>query len=279
MQSGPHRNIWLFAAAVFVSTLPLIAHSQNRPDSVKPATRLTSPNLSLDEIITRMEDARDRNKQTSPFLVIREYQMFHGNETTPASQVKAQINVVSPHDREYRILESKGNDRGEKVVRKILDHESQAEKSNPSPTAVVRDNYEFSDQGRQTFEGVNCYVLGLKPKREEPSLIEGRAWVDPTTFGIRKIEGKMAKSPSWWVKDVNLVVNFGEMEGIWIQTATHAVAEVRVIGKYTVFGRALDVQTAGSVASNVPAQKKAYDRHRNGLPAAFLYETTTISRR
>ena len=262
MSSGPKRSIWLALAAVFVSTLPIIAHSQS-----KPAARAEAERLTVDQVVTRMEEARLRNKQTPPFLLTREYQMFHGDDAKPASQVKAQISVVPP-DREYKIIESEGNDRGEKVVRKILDHEAAAEKAHPSPTAVTRENYDFTDQGRDIFEGVNCYVLGLNPKRAEPSLVQGRAWVDPNTFAVRKIEGKMAKSPSWWVKDVDVVVNFGEIGGLWMQTASHAVADVRVIGRYTVLSRALDVQTANAEAANIVPKKL---EHRHNLPAAFVY--------
>jgi hypothetical protein len=265
--SGPKSSVWLVILALAVSTIPVIAHSQ-----AKPEVHAQARPLSLDEIVTHMEQERLRNKQTPPFLLTRQYQMFHGEEQTPASQVKAQISVVPPSERDYKIIETEGSDRGEKVVRKILDHEAAAEKLNPSPTAIVRGNYDFTDQGRQMFEGVNCYVLGLKPKREEPSLIEGKAWIDPNTFAVRKIEGRMAKSPSWWVKDVDLVVNFGEVGGLWMQTASHAVADVRVIGRYTVQGRVLDVQTATSEAANIPP-KRSERRSRAAIPATLLYGT------
>jgi hypothetical protein len=264
-------------AALFVGTLPVAVHSQTRTDSkarpiarAKTEAQAQNQQLTLDEVLGRMEQERLRNKQTPPFLLTRQYRLFQGDTQTPASEVKAQISVVPPSERDYKIIESQGNDRGEKVVRKILEHEAAAEKLNPSPTAIVRANYEFSDGGREVFEGANCYVLGLKPRREESSLVEGRAWVDPNTFAIRKIEGRLAKSPSWWVKDVALVVNFGEIGGLWMQTTSRAVAEVRVIGKYTVQGRALDVRTATSDAANivpaaipVAAAKKAVDRRVN----------------
>jgi hypothetical protein len=73
------------------------------------------------------------------------------------------------------------------------------------------------------------------------------------------------------VKQVSLVINFGELGGIWTQTASHAVADVRVVGKYTVTGQALDVQTATSLASNISRQKKVFDRRRTSLPAAFVF--------
>jgi hypothetical protein len=271
--SGHKQSIWLLVAALFAVTLPHIAHPQS-----KPGEQAGADSLSVDEIVTRMEAARARNKQTPPFLMTREYKMYHGSDQKPASEVRAQINVVPPHERDYKIIESKGSDRGENVVRKILDHEASAEKVDPPPTALVHDNYDFTLVGRQMYEGVNCYILGLKPKRQEPSLVDGRAWVDPKTFAIRKIEGKMAKSPSWWVKNVNLVVHFGEIGGIWTQTESNAVADVRVVGKYTVAGRALDVQTAEPIASNAHAQKKIVGR-RPDMSATFLYGASDLSRR
>ncbi len=272
MLSGP--KIWFVVAAMLL-LFAVVTMAESRPDGSRATTATanqSSQNLNLEEIVTRMEEARLRTKQTPAFQLTREYQMFHGDEHQPASQVKAEINVIPPRDREYKIIESKGSDRGEKVVRKILEHEAAAEKVNPSPTAIIPANYDFALQGREMFEGVNCYLIALKPKREDPSLINGRAWVDPNTFSIRKLEGKMAKSPSWWVKDVDVVVNFGEIGGIWMQTASHAVADVRVIGKYTVEGKALEVQTANAVASNAHAQRKVrYHNRAADLPADLLY--------
>lgn len=262
MFSGPKRSLWLvLAATVIVSTLPMIAHSQN-----KPGKKVQAQNLTLDQIVARMERERIRTKQTVPFLLTREYKLYHADDTQPTSDVKAEISVATPSQRDYKIVSSEGSDRGEKVVRKILEHEAAAEKVTPSPTGITAENYIFTELGRAMFEGVNCYVLGLKPKRQEPSLIDGRAWVDPNTFAVRKIEGKMSKSPSWWVKDVDLVVNFGEIGGLWMQTESQATADVRIIGRYTVFGRALNVQTGNAVAANLSPAKR-----RSGLPATFVY--------
>jgi hypothetical protein len=231
----------------------------------------------LDQIVSRMEDARIRSKQTEPFLLTREYRLFRGDEPKPQSEVKAEINVVPPHERDYKIVASKGSDRGEKVVRKILDHESQAEKSSVPPTALVKDNYDFGFEGEQSFQGARCYVLSLHPKRKDPSLIEGRAWVDSGTFLVRKVEGAMSKSPSWWVKDVMVTVLFGDISGVWTQTATSAVANVRIVGKYTVSGRATNLQTATASATNKP-QKKMPVRTRSGVPAGILSPSVMVTR-
>lgn len=237
----------------------------------------TTKTPDLKQIVSSMEAARVQSKQTEPFLLTREYRLFHGDEPTPTSEVKAEINVVPPHERDYKIVESKGSDRGEKIVRKILDHEAEAEKSRVPPTALVSDNYNFGFEGEQRFQGVRCYVLSLHPKRQDTSLIEGKAWVDASTFLVRKVEGAMSKSPSWWVKDVTLTVLFGEIGGVWTQTATSAIANVRLAGKYTVTGRATNLQSAAAEASN-RGQKKLPLRERRNVPAAVLYPSVVVAR-
>jgi Outer membrane lipoprotein-sorting protein len=253
---------WLFTA-VLLSGGALRAEQPATPD--------------LKQIVSNMETARVQSKQTEPFLLTREYRLFHGDEVTPTSEVKAEINVVPPHERDYKIVESKGSDRGEKVVRKILDHESEAEKRSVPPTALVSDNYDFGFLGEQSFQGAHCYVLSLHPKRKDPSLIEGKAWVDASTFLVRKVEGAMSKSPSWWVKDVTVTVLFGEISGVWTQTATNAVANVRIMGKYTVSGRSTSLLSATAEASN-RVQKKVLPRARRNAPGVVLYPGVLVTR-
>ncbi len=227
---------------------------------------------SVQELVSRMEAARIQSKDTVPFQLTREYRMYHNDESQSASEVKAEISVVPPHEHDYKIIESKGNDRGEKVVRKILDHEAESDKMNPPPSALVSQNYDFSLIGEDHFQGARCFVLELKPKRKDPGLVNGRAWIDAQTYLVRKVEGEMSKSPSWWVKDVKLTVLFGEIGGIWTQLSSDATANVRLLGRYTVAGRATNVQTSSSMASL--RQKKALVRERRErVPAQVLYST------
>jgi hypothetical protein len=254
------KALWLIAI-VLIAVGPFLRLKAQQHNSTTP---------SLDYIVTQMEEARSTVKATEPFQLTREYQMFHGDDATPASEVKAEINVVPPRDRDFKIVEAKGSDRGEKVVRKILEHEAKAEKSDPAPTAIVRQNYDFSYAGEARLDGLRCYLLQLHPKRKDTSLVEGTAWVDANSYLVRKIEGDLSKSPSWMVKSVKLTVLFGEVGGVWMQTMSHAIADVRILGKYVVEGRALNVQTASSVASIRP--KKNSMRGRSVLPAEALYQ-------
>jgi len=262
---APKSNTTWLVLAAWLTSVPML-HAQ----------KAAAPDLA--QIVSRMEQAREQAKQTAPFLLKREYRLFHGDEVQPTSEVKAEISVVPPHDRDYKIVASKGSGRGEKVVRKILEHEAAAEKSSPPPTAVVPKNYDFSLLGEETFQGAHCYVLGLHPKREDPSLVEGRAWVDAQSFLLRKVEGEMSKSPSWWVKQVKVTLLFGEIGGIWTQISTNAVADVRIVGQYTVTGEATDLEQSEAVAANRLPKRPANRIHR-ALPAEVLPPGVVVPRK
>jgi hypothetical protein len=247
--TGAGKVVMTLVVSALAAAMPLFVAAEQPP--------VVSSAPALSEIVTKMEAARLQSKETAPFLLTREYRMYQGETGQPASQVKAQINVVPPHDSDYKIIESKGSDRGEKIVRKILEHEAKAEKSSPSPTAIVSANYDFELLGREKLQGTDCYLLRIKPKRKDSNLVDGKAWVDGNSYLVRKIEGELAKSPSWMVKQVKLNVHFGEMDGVWTQTSTQAVADVRLLGKYMVNGRAVDLKSSSTEAAKKPAQKKS----------------------
>ena len=203
---------------------------------------------SLDTIVTRLRDAADQNRRGwSSYRLLREYQMFHERNTTPMADVKAEL-VYDPNGNSgYQILESNGSDRGSKIVSKLLDSEANgwSKCSHPHPpTAISRDNYDFSFLGTELLDGHRTYVLGLHPRRKDSGLIDGKAWIDSDTYLVRKIVGQESKSPSWWVHDVNLILTFGPISGMWLQTTSQAVADIRIVGRYTMVGRALGVKPA-----------------------------------
>jgi hypothetical protein len=46
--------------------------------------------------------------------------------------------------------------------------------------------------------GKLCYVVDIRPRAHNFSLIEGTAWVDSQGFSLLRIEGRPGASPSFW---------------------------------------------------------------------------------
>lgn len=206
--------------------------------------------IALNSIVEAVEKTQAGIRPQVSYQVIREYQLFGASGSNPKSSVVAEVEFRPPSSKDYRIQTSSGSNRGEQVVRQILEHEVEsASQVHQSRTALNRDNYNFTYNGEATLDGQPCYVLGLQPKRKEKELVSGQAWIDKHLFSVRQIDGELAKSPSWWLKKVHVKLTFADVSGTWLQTHMEAVADVRVVGSQTLTSRLLDYRGPAEVAA------------------------------
>ena len=81
----------------------------------------------------------------------------------------------------------------------------------------------------------------MNPRHEDKDLLRGQVLrVDAENFNIRKVEGNPSKSPSWWIRDLHILMSFSEVDGMWLRTFTQAVANVRFKGKFEMVARDLE---------------------------------------
>jgi len=204
----------------------------------------------LDQIVDRLERAQAENHSNlRAYTATREFHVLSGdrNEKTD-SQVKATVSFVPPDKQTFTVNSATGNDRGIAAVKKILESESELRDSGES-AAFTRDNYDFSLLGTGEESSRACYILGLTPKHKENHLMKGRIWVDAQSYLPVKVDGDLAKSPSWWVKQVHVTTEFANVKGMWLPTTTQAVAELRIFGKHTLTSEARNFNTSEQVAS------------------------------
>ena len=206
--------------------------------------------LSPSEIISRMEQAQTAaRKRATPYTVTREYTLAGEDAQKPKSEVVAEVNFAPPSHNDYTVRTVEGSNRGETIVRKVLEHESKMA-SQAELYEVSSRNYDFVLLGREMLDGHDCYVLQLKPKRQLSELVRGRAWVNADDFRIRRIEGLTAESPSWWLKNLHVTINYDAVNGIWLQHDTKAVADVRFAGRQVLTLREVDVRTGDVNSQN-----------------------------
>ncbi len=212
----------------------------------------SSAGLPLNSIVEAVEKTQWAVHSQLPYQVLREYRLFGTKSSSSNSNVVAEVNFKPPASKDYKIQKSSGSKRGEQVVRNLLDHEVEtASNRSQARTAVTRDNYDFKP----------CYLLGLKPKRKEKDLIAGQAWVDTHSFFVRRIEGEIAKTPSWWLKAVRVKLAFADFEGTWLQTSMEAIADVRIVGPHTLTSQILDYRGTDVIASTQTRSRSADRKH------------------
>jgi hypothetical protein len=225
----------------FVFLATLASSSQVTPSTAE----IKSPDLTL--ILQRIEDIQHQEPaQSRPYEVTREYKVFHGSDKKPTSEVMAQINFVPPDKKTYKITQARGNSRGAKMVRELLNRETESAKKGRG-SEISRTNYDFVFLRQENFGDVPEYVLGILPKRKDKNLLRGQIWVDASTFRIRRIEGVPAKSPSFWLKNIHITLQFAELGGMWVPVTFDAIATVRLLGQYTLAG--LTIRSSESLST------------------------------
>jgi hypothetical protein len=213
---------------------------------------------STETIIARMAQARAENRaRLRPYIVTRDYKLFGKDERKAKSEVVADVAFIPPNSKKYNIQEATGSGLGQILVRRMLATEAEVTKDYLS-TDISPDNYEFRVIREADLSACHCYVLELLPKRREKHLLHGSIWVDANTYLLHRFEGEIAKPPSWWVRDVSLTFAYGEVGGMWLQTASQAVATVRILGRATMVSHDVKykftelVATASSVETSFP---------------------------
>src|SRR5579864_1569451 len=235
-------RLWLLSI-VFLATLA--ASSQ-----ASPVAEIKFPDLDL--VLQRVEEVQHQDPaQSRPYEVTREYKVFRGYDKQPTSEVIAQIKFVPPDTKAYEITQVRGNSRGEKIVRELLDRETESAKKRRG-SEITRMNYDFVFLREEDFGVAPEYVLRIVPKRKDKYLLRGQIWVDAGTFHIRRIEGVPAKSPSFWIKGIHITLQYAELNGMWIPISFDAIATVRFLGQYTLAG--LNIPHPLSTAPNSHAR-------------------------
>jgi len=189
---------------------------------------------TLDTILTGMAQARSENQALlKPYVVTRFYVLVGKEEDNTKSEVTAEVSFVPPNAKKYVIKQTEGSGLGERIVRRMLDGETQIVKDYGA-TDFTESNYDFRLNGEKVLDGSRCYLIELSPKRQDKTLLRGNIWVDAETLRVRRMDAAPAKSPSWWLKDPHVVFTYGNVDGMWLQTASEFTTTVRIFGKHTM---------------------------------------------
>jgi hypothetical protein len=162
----------------------------------------------------------------------------------------------------WNVLTEGGSERTRnKVFRELLQAEAAAWRAGARDAAALTPaNYQFTPIGTP---GTGQVQLRLTPRREDSKLIEGTLTVTSDGYPVR-LEGRMAKSPSFWVRSVTVVKRYGRFAGVALPTGIESLADVKMFGKSSfsmqyqyreVNGRAIPHALAGATPQFGPSRE------------------------
>jgi len=197
-----------------------------------------------------MAQAQTENQaRFRPYIVTRDYKMFGKDRQEAKSEVTANITFAPSNLETYTVQHATGSGLGETIVRRMLEGEIAMTKTS-SATDISEDNYNFRFIREEDVDGKRCHVLEMLPKRKDKNLLRGNVWVDANTYLLHRAEGSLAMNPSWWVRNVNIVLLFGDAVGMWLQTGLEATANVRILGQATVISHDVSYEITEVVAGS-----------------------------
>ena len=128
----------------------------------------------------------------------------------------------------YTILAEGGSPRiRQRALKAVLDKEVEVSRSKEAEAAAFSSsNYRYAATRASGSE----VAIGLVPLRQDSRLIDGTAVVNTRSGELMSVEGKLAKNPSFWVRDVKVSRRYERVGGASLPVEITSSAQVRMFG-------------------------------------------------
>lgn len=186
----------------------------------------------LTEVVARKQV---RESQLLKYSVVRWYEVRNAAGRIQ-SAAKVLVRYDWPKSKQFQILEETGSHAiANMVFRPLIEHEEKiSSRAEEDGSAIIPANYDVELTGEQDLEGRHCYVLSATPRRHDKYLFEGTIWVDAEELAVVQIEGRPAKAPSFWAKNVHFVRRYQKIGDYWLPRDDTSVSDVRMFGPHTL---------------------------------------------
>jgi hypothetical protein len=190
------------------------------------------PLPNADTVVARML-AQDTQRQTlaAGYRGMRRY-VLENDRMHKRAEMLVSVACDANGTKHFEVIDTTGWKAAyEHVLHKMLD--SEAEASQPQvrvKTRLSQDNYDFHMVGAALLDDRTAYVIEIVPKRREERLFEGRIWIDARDYALVRAEGRAAKNPSFWTRNVQFTHTYQKSGQFWFPASTESVTEVRVFG-------------------------------------------------
>ncbi len=115
-----------------------------------------------------------------------------------------------------------------RVLRALLEGEREMiARGDTARSALALANYGFAMDG---LDDDGFARVLLRPKRKDGMLMTGAMMLRPETGELVRLEGRLAKNPSFWVKNVDVVRWYQSIEGNIVPIKLNSTAQLRFLG-------------------------------------------------
>ena len=122
----------------------------------------------------------------------------------------------------------------------------------PSRAALTLENYLFTEG--EAADGLSAVTV--TPRRKDVLLVNGSIFLRPEDGDLVRIEGRLSKAPSFWIRQVDIVRTYRRLAGVRMPVAAEAVANIRFAGRAT-FRMTYEYETVNGLRIGTPEARRA----------------------
>ena len=210
------RRLAVLFGAVTIATAIVMAEPAPTPSALEPV---------LHRFLTRADE---------PLVTYRGTRHLEGrNERYNMSgwmEIAAELTADGFH---YTVINEGGSDLIRKrVFRSMLEDEEQIfANGDVTRSSFTPTNYDLSPA--QASEP-GLAKLFARPKRKDVTLIDGAIYITDTDADLVRVEGRLAKNPSFWTRRVDVVKQYARVGGLRVPIRVESTAQIRFAGTSTM---------------------------------------------
>jgi len=129
----------------------------------------------------------------------------------------------------YRVVDEGGSDLiRRRVFRSMLENEEQIfANGDMARSSITTTNYDLSPAPASEPGLVKLFA---RPKRKDVTLIDGAVYITDTDADLVRVEGRLAKSPSFWTRRIDVVKQYARVGGLRVPIRVESTAQIRFAG-------------------------------------------------
>jgi hypothetical protein len=157
-------------------------------------------------------------------------------ETQQFGECDLQRFYSAPHTLEFKSVRFVGDGfvKSNVIIRLLQSEVDHVQKDDPAATALSDDNYKVSYKNTTELQSRLVHVFQVKPRANRPGLFKGKIYLDAHTGSMARAEGRVAKTPSLFIKRIEFVQDYKEFGAFTFPVHIHSEARTHLVGRAVV---------------------------------------------
>ena len=221
------------ASADVAAPMSAIVTPSNRVDLTASAPL---PQLAPDLALQQYEQHSLRQSESLVAYTAKTVIKASLPDTAQYGEYELEQHFAAPRELHFKPIRFTGDSfvKSNIITRLLQSEVDHIQKDDSSLTALSSANYKFSYKGRNQIGNQLVHIYQVKPRKKRVGLFKGRIYLSTETGNLVRAEGTLAKSPSFFIRKIDFVQDYADVNSFTFPVHVHSEASTRLVGRTVV---------------------------------------------